>query len=387
MEHKITNNRKWFLKFTILLYFSTVGIILPYFPLLFSHRGLDSSQIGTLLAIGPFVSTLVQFLWGIVSDRLQTVKKLVIFLLIMGGLSSNLIFSSDSFRSLLAAVFIFYAFAWPVIPLLDSLTLATVKETGEGYGSYRLWGSLGFAISALLGGTILKTIGIENVGYLYQSLLCACILMCMLILDTRPSAHRVTLNEAKRILGRKEILVFLLIATLLSTTNKANDAFLGLYIQHLGGSEQAVGWAWTVAPLSEIPIFAFSGYLMTRFHELYLLALASIAFGLRWILFSLVQSPEMLIPVQLLHSLTFGLFFMSAVGYMSRLVPQNLRASGQGLLSTFIGGVAGIFGSYMGGILFSSGPRLLYISLAIVSLCTFWFFYRHYKSTVQKNCG
>lgn len=232
---------------------------------------------------------------------------------------------------------------------------------------------------------MLKAIGIENAGYLYQGLIIAGIFMCLLVLDAPPSGQRVTFKQAKKILGSRDIVIFLFIVTFLSITNKANDAFLGLYIQYLGGEEQEVGWAWTVAPLSEIPVFALSGYLMGRFHELYLLAAASLMFALRWLLFTLVPSPEMLIPVQLLHSLTFGLFFMSAVGYMSRLVPQYLRASGQGLLSTFVGGAAGIAGSYLGGVLFSSlGPRHLYAILAIVCICTFIAFSRLYKYANKK---
>lgn len=386
MEHNITISHKRSLKLAIFIYFSTIGIILPYLPLYFNYRGMTGTQIGILLAIGPLMSTLVQFFWGVLSDRLQTVKKVVLFLLIIAGLASMLVFSSNSFNTLVGSVLIFFAFAWPVIPLLDSLTLATTKQTGESYGSYRLWGSLGFAIAALSGGIILDAVGIQNIRYLYQGLIIACILVCLLLIDASPSGRPVTALEIKKLLGKKEVFIFLIMVTFLSVTNKANDAFMGLYIQQLGGGEKEVGLAWTIAPLSEIPVFAFSGFPLARFHELYLLAAASAIFALRWLLFILVSSPGLLIPVQLLHSLTFGLFFMAAVSYIGRLAPAHLRSSGQGLLATCTGGIAGMAGSYFGGLIFSAmGPQYLYKIMAIVAAFTFIAFTLRYRQVVKNK--
>ena len=363
--------RLWALKSLIFFYFATIGVLLPFLPLYLAGEGLNTVRIGMLLAIGPFISMVVQFPWGFVSDRMQTVKKIVIFQLAASAVLVTLVFQADTFGLIALAMVFFYAFSWPVIPLLDSLTLATVRERGGSYGGFRLWGSVGFALTALASGTILAVVGVDKMLFIYLGLVGVCLVLALLVRDAAPVGRPVALRKVGELLVRREVLVFLLIVTCLSATNKANDAFLSLFIGHLGGTEAHVGWAWTIAPLSEVPVFALGAALFTRYHELTLLAVASAVFALRWTLFVLVPGPEYLLVVQLLHSVTFGLFFMSAVAYMSKLVPPELRASGQGLLAGCIGGVGGIMGSLLGGLVMSSlGPRPLYGICAVICVGT-----------------
>jgi PPP family 3-phenylpropionic acid transporter len=62
---------------------------------------------------------------------------------------------------------------------------------------------------------------------------------------------------------------------------------------------------------------------------------------------------------------------------MTKVVPDRLRSSGQGLLSAFLGGLAGIAGSTLGGVIMSSlGPRYLYAACFLLALAAF-FFYLH----------
>lgn len=360
---------KWKIKLLILFYFATIGILLPFLPLLFQSRGLDSGQIGILLAIGPFVSMLVQSPWGYLSDRLQTVRRVIIFQMVMTFLISILLFKLNSFLLLMPVMFLFYAFAWPPIPLLDCLVLATIKGTEESFGSYRLWGSLGFAFTALAAGTVLAVVGIERVNLIYQFLLIIALVLAYLVPDAPPSGRTASSSKIKELITKREILIFLFIIALISATNKANDAFIGIFIREIGGTEAEVGWAWTVGPLSEVPIFALSALLFARFNELILLALASIIYSLRWFLFATTNDPNLIITIQLLHGLSFGLFYMSAVSYIGKIVPPELRASGQGLLSTFAGGVAGIIGSLLGGFIMKElGSQFLYYTCSILAL-------------------
>lgn len=357
------------LKLLIFFYFSTLGILLPFLPLLLKTRGLDSSQIGILLAIGPFISMLVQSPWGYLSDRLQTVRKIIIIQITAAFLLSLFLFNLHSFYSLIPVMILFYAFAWPPIPLLDCLMLATVKETEDSYGSYRLYGSIGFALTALMAGAILSVVGIERVNYLYQGILLISLLMAFLVHDVQSSRKPTSPLKLRKLITRPVLLIFLLVIALISMTNKANESFMGIFISEIGGAESEVGWAWTVGTLSEVPIFAMSGLLLARFNELTLLALAAAIYSIRWLLFATTSDPNIIILVQLLHGLTYGLFYLSAVSYVSKIVPPELLATGQGLFYTFAGGVAGVTGSLIGGfILDGFGARVMYYSSSLLAL-------------------
>jgi len=377
---------KWRIKALSFFYLASIGIILPFLPLLFQSRGLTYGQIGILMAIGPLVSMLVQSPWGYLSDRLRTVRKVIMFQISMAFLMSFLLFNLESFYLLLPASFIFFAFAWPPLPLIDCLTLAIVREQGGSFGSYRLWGSLGFAVTALVAGSILAVVGIDNINYIYQGVLLIALLFAALTQDAPQAAQPVGFEQLKKLITRKEVLLFLLLIALINTTNKVNDAFLSIFIRGIGGSEADVGLAWTIGPLCEVPVLAFSFLLLVRFSELTLLALAAAIYSVRWFLFSITTDPALVSLIQVMHGLSFGLFYVSAVSYISKIVPQHLRASGQGLFSTFSGGVAGIAGSLLGGYIMDGfGVRFLYTTCSILALASVGAFLALSRSQARKT--
>lgn len=360
---------KWKIRALIFCYFSTVGVLIPFLPLLFSHRGLSPGEIGILLALGPFVSILVQSPWGLLSDRLQTVKKIIIIQMIATLFLSLLLFNLNSFYMLIPTAFVFYAFFLPTFPLIDCLILATIKETGDSFGSYRLWGSLGFAVTALSVGLLLANIGIERVGYVYMGLMLLSLMLAIPVADAPPTGQSFNPGQLRKLLTDRRVITVLVFIAIINSTNRANDTFMSLLIESLGGTEAIVGQAWTVAPLSEVPIFALFGFFLARGKEELILALGAAFYALRWFLFAITSNPDLITIIQLLHGLSFGLFYMAGVSYIGKIVPPGLRASGQGLLATFGGGIAGITGALAGGIVMDLyGPKTLYFGNATVAL-------------------
>ncbi len=363
------------LKLFIFFYFSTIGLFLPFLPLLFHHKGLTNWQIGVLFSLGPLVIITMQPVWGFISDRLKTVKKLIILQLVVTALLSMLVFRLKSFELLLPALFLFNVFSFPVIPLTDSLTLSSIKNTDGHYGSFRLWGSLGFGFSAVFFGIFFRLYSLDLFPVCYFVLLLVCIVISFFLADAVYLGRKAELGDVKILLSDRRVMTFLLLTALLNSANRANDAFLGIFIKQMGGNTETVGYAWTVAALSEVPVLAAGGFLLARFSELKLLAAAAAVFSVRWALFSVVTTPSVIVLLQLTHSLSFGLFFLCSVYHMSKLVPDRLRSSGQGLLAAFLGGLAGIAGSALGGLLITGlGVGPLYVTCSLVALASFMFY-------------
>ncbi|MFZ5596244.1 MAG: MFS transporter, partial [Bacillota bacterium] len=255
--------------------------------------------------------------------------------------------------------------------------MSSVKGTGGHYGSFRLWGSLGFGISALLFGVVFRKYGLEYFTLCYFVLMAFCFVLSLFLRDAVYAGKRAGLSDIRQIFSDRRVIAFLLITALLSSSNKANDTFMGIFIRQIGGNADTVGYAWTVAALSEVPVMALGGMFLARVSELKLLAAAALVFAGRWALFSIVSDPKLIVLIQLTHSLSFALFFICSVSYMNRLVPDNLRSSGQGLLSSFLGGVAGIAGSVLGGIVMSKlGSGSFYTACSMVALiaCAFYIY-------------
>jgi predicted MFS family arabinose efflux permease len=75
----------------------------------------------------------------------------------------------------------------------------------------------------------------------------------------------------------------------------------------------------------------------------------------------------MILPVQLLHGLTFSLTWAAGVSYARQIAPAGMSATAQGLFSGTFFGLGGSVGALMGGILYQTvGSALMFRYVAMV---------------------
>ncbi|MBU9721389.1 MFS transporter [Bacillus alkalicola] len=344
-------------------------ILISYMPLYFQHEGLSGSQIGALLAIGPAASIIAQPFWGFMSDKWKTVKRILLLCLISALVSGFFLFQMTEFILLVAIMVIFYLFTSPVGGLGDSLAHKVSMEKRVSFGSIRMWGSLGFGISSLVGGYLLAYFGITNIYYVYAGFIILALLFCSLAPDSTPSRKPVQLVNALKLAKNGKLALFLGMILTISLTHRMNDSFLGLYIVAIGGSESYVGWAWFIGVITEAFVFAFSLYWLKKFKPLTLIHLAAILYTIRWVLMSLVPDPNFVLAFQVLHGFSFGVFYLTAFQFVSKLIPEELESTGHLLFISVFFGVAGVIGSILGGnIIEFFSPRTLYVVMTGLSL-------------------
>lgn len=103
------------------------------------------------------------------------------------------------------------------------------------------------------------------------------------------------------------------------------------------------------ATFSSVPIFALTGLLLKRFKEMTLLMVAAFLYSIRWFLYGVWDDPQILTYLQLLHGVTFPLFFVAVFHYVTKLVPRELIATGQLLFIASTIGLGGLLGNAGGG--------------------------------------
>lgn len=366
------NRQMLLLKALSFLYYATTAVLLPFLPIYFERQGFSSLQIGLLMMIGPFAAIFAQPVWGFVSDRLQTVKSIILLLWLMTVLASLGLFNSAGFAAALTFSTLLYFFMVPSVPLLDSMSIKAALQTGKTYGSVRLWGSAGFAAIAAVSGLVaVYTGGVGSIQYVYWILWVPAFVLLPFLQDERAAAarQRVTWNSLQLIARNRELVWFFFVILLGSIPHRMNDVLLAVYMQDAGASGLLIGLAWTLAAGSEVPTFALLGRVMHRYHELALLALASLFYAIRWILYASINDPFVLTLLQLFHSVTFAVFWMTSVQYVVRLVPLQLRSTGQSLLAAVFIGLAGLIGGTVGGWIYDRwGGEGMYLFGAGVSL-------------------
>ncbi|HEX7063729.1 MAG TPA: MFS transporter, partial [Bacillales bacterium] len=268
---------------------SAATIIISFLPLYFKNEGLTGTEIGWLLAIGPFVSLLVQPVSGYMSDKYQTVKRVLIVCLIGLILSSTVLFQMNSFAAFMLACAVFFCFMSPIGALGDSLAQKTADQKKIPFGSIRTWGSIGFSTTALITGQVLSVIGVGNIIFPYLFYAGAAFLLSFFISDVKVSQQPVKFAEAGRLLKNHKLVLFLFFMMFITVTHRANDSFIAIYITQLGGDESLVGVAWFAGVASEAAMFALSTLWFRRFHELTFMFVAGFLYGTRWLIYSFIN--------------------------------------------------------------------------------------------------
>jgi MFS transporter, PPP family, 3-phenylpropionic acid transporter len=353
-------------------YYSLSSIVVSFFPVYFSSKGFNTSQIGILLGLGTFISIIAPPFWGFLADRYKTTKKILLFTLVGALLIGFVQFKINLFYVLLIVFAVFNWFMAPVGPLSDSLTFRITTEASQSFGSIRLFGSLGFALTALLSGWILGHFGFGATGNVFLFYGIIALLGCVFLRDTTVSNKKITLTGLRQLFQHREYVRFLVLVLILSIPHRINDGFLGVYVQSLGGSTELVGLSWFFATVSEAVFMGFSFRYLRDEKELVLIAVAALAYCVRWALTAMLGNAVSVAYLQLFHGLTFAVYYLAAFHYIDKIIPEEWKATGQSIFAAVFFGLAGMIGSILGGWVFDRyGGHTLYTSMIVISAVGF----------------
>jgi MFS family permease len=169
--------------------------------------------------------------------------------------------------------------------------------------------------------------------------------------------------------------LFLLVVFVSGVGSSVLSNYLFLRMKDLGASTTLMGLALTVATISELPVFFYSGALMKRWGARSLLVFSLFVYVIRALLISILPAAWMILPVQLLHGLTFSITWAAGVSYARQIAPAGMSATAQGLFSGIFFGLGGSVGALLGGMLYQAvGSALMFRYVALVVLVAALFF-------------
>lgn len=351
------------------LFFALLAIFIPFLPVYFDEQGLSPSQIGFIVGTGGFITIVAQPLWGMISDRTKTIRKVLLLLLVCAIMTGFVLYHTGTYSLIILFAMLTYFFLMPVDPLTESLNFRVAESAGISYGSLRTYGALGYAVMSLFAGYIMTSYGAHSLAYLFAAIGLVSFVITLFMPDAPVSGKPVTLSSLKHFLSSKETLLFLILVFISSIPARMNDTYLGVYIKELGGTASLVGQAWFLAAGSEIVVFALSFWWLRKGSELMLIAFSGFFYFVRFFASAWIEDPHLLAYLQLLQLLTFPVFYSAAIQYLYRIVPVEWRATGQTVLALLFFGVSGIIASFAGGALYEAfGGRTLFLTISGMSL-------------------
>ncbi|HET7616793.1 MAG TPA: MFS transporter, partial [Bacillales bacterium] len=215
---------------------STNAIMIGFLPIYFKNMGLSGSEIGLLLAVGPFASLISQPFWGYMSDQFKTVKRILLVCLVGFLLAGLFFFSVHAFALLILGGIVLFFFMSPLGALGDSLSQRTAVEKKISFGSIRTWGSIGFAATSLIMGGVFSVIGVANILIPFSFFGFLALLSGLAVSDVNVSNKPLRFKDVRKLTGDTSFLLFLFLILFITVPHRTNDSFIGIYVKELGGT-------------------------------------------------------------------------------------------------------------------------------------------------------
>jgi len=336
------------------LYYGAVGASLPYFAPYLRGLGFSGAQIGTVQMVAPLLAAPVAIAWATAADRLGSPARAL-------ALAATWTLAAVAFlpwaRTPLQVGGVLLAQGLAdraIVPLVDSVSMEFVQERpGLSYARIRLFGSLGYVALALALGMALWLRGGRTADPAVPAAMVLCVAGYALAARGLPSPpppeQRPRLAELWGLLRTPGLLPLLLAAMIHWGCTAPFHILLGVHVLDAGLPAWVTGVAMAVGVGAEIAALLLYPRLDGPLGPRALFALAYGGSALRWLLCWQVRGAPALVATQLLHGLTFGVFWGASVRSMGRLVPARLRATGQALFSAVVFGGGNAVGYQLSG--------------------------------------
>jgi PPP family 3-phenylpropionic acid transporter len=353
--------------------------MMPFLTLYYQGIGLSGEQIGVLVGLGPVVTIFAAPFWGGLADATHRHKRIMLITVALATVSMFLIGRLNHFYPLIPAVLCYAFFISPVVPLVDRTVVDMLGANKADYGRQRLWGSIGWGLTAPVMGWIVGRTGLSWAFYGFALYMIVGMLVAIRM-NVSPPPMGAPFWKGIRSLVTNRYLLFFLVAMLLQGIGRsAAFNFLYMHLNNLGASKFLVGMAATVAGLSELPTFFYSGTLIRRFGHRGLFIFSMVTACLMLLGYSLIRVPWVVLFVQLLTGPSFSTMWAAGVSYVDELAPRGMGATAQGMFSAISMGLASALGAMAGGWMFDAlgAPWLFRCGAALVVLALAFFLATH----------
>lgn len=356
-------------------YFAHIGFFNPYLPLWLKDQGVGLVAISMLLSVQSATRLFAPYGWGWLSDHTgQRVRLLrlgaVGALLCSFGLWVNL-----GLWWVSVVLLLMFTHTSSMMALSEAAMAGLVSQGGafdaRRYGRVRVWGSLGFMVTALAAGAWFERFGIGHFPAWTLLTLLAVTASTWWLPDVR---EPVSLPHERMSIWpvlRQRTVQWLLASMFFHVlAHMAVYLFLSLYLDGLGYSKLTIGLVWAISVVVEVAWFVTQSRWLPSFSLGAWLMLCAGATVLRMGMTAWDDAGLwLLLLAQCLHALTFAAHHTVCVALLSHHFPARLRARGLALYTVIAYGFPGVLAGLTGGALSAAfGLKSVYLAGA-VSAC------------------
>ena len=333
-------------------------------------RGFTAGQAGIFCALCYFASLFTQPVIGGWADRHPEVPlKRLLIVMLLPAIALNLVFYFTRPNFLLTALtfFLFGVLETNSYPLIDSMGMQYVNAGVQiPYSLSRGIGSLSYALLCVATGLLTARFGVQT------ALLAHCaeqlvMLVCLLLFPSipaqllpQPQKGAASGHSALQILRGSRTFTLMLIACFFGMMGVMPiSGFLVTLVTSRGGDSRALGLAQFLMAASELPSALVFGLLRRRLSSAKILLISIVFMAVKPLLILASGSLGMLLAVQPVQMLGYGLFFPASVYFANESVAPADRVQGQSLRTIVAISLSTLLGSLVSGYLLDLGGTTL----------------------------
>ncbi len=349
-------------------FYAASASLLPVLTLYYESVGLAGGQVGILAALWPAGSVVGAATWAAAADATGRHRRVLVTTILSSIAAAQLFVLGVGFWSLLPVALAFALASSPVMPLVDNSVLESLGEDRSRYGRVRLWGAVGWGLSAPLVGLAIDRAELGIVFPVYGVLMLLT-LAATVRLPVTTMGSGVDVRAGLRLMASdRRWLLFLTIVLVRGAGGAFTHHYLFIYMSAIGSSGVLRGLALAASTVSELVVFAVAHRFLRRYGSRRLLIAALAVTSVRLFLNSVITIPELVLLPQLLHGVTFSLFLVAGVTYAQEIAPKGMGATAQSIFTSTNMGVGGVLGALLGGYLYQAfGIQRMFLAAALMT--------------------
>lgn len=352
-------NQGLIIRMLYFLVFSCTASWLPVLADFGKSKNFSGNQIALLLSITPIMMFLVQPIYGSIADKWGIKKMLQI-----SFLGTAVCFIGYQYTTgILSIVFsttLMSFFYNGLQPFLDSLALQLeAKDKSFSYGSLRMAGAMGWSVTGIITGQVIEQINIQSIFYISAITMILAFGIAFLLEKSSNNAERINSQTSPdnifQILKVVQMMKLLISVLIVSVAGTSIWNFYSLYMKENGASASLVGFGLSFQGLCEIPLFYLSAVIIRKYGINKVLVITVLVTCIRLILYSVIKFPRAAITIELLHGISWSLYWVVCIEMVNKLVPSKWIATGQSILYSVYFGIGAVLGNFWAGFLIDRG--------------------------------
>jgi MFS transporter, PPP family, 3-phenylpropionic acid transporter len=348
-------------------FWGITGGYLNFVNLHLDELGLSSRVIGLLSALVPVCAIGVSPAIAAYADR-RSLHVAAIRALLLGTAIALISLSlTRSITTVIVGYGLLAAAATSVQPLADGSIARMGAKHHIAFGRMRLWGGVGFGTAAALGGVLWN-----RIGYSWMFVICGVLMAAFATKadwieqsDNSDAPRQRPLEGVARDAG---LLVCFAVCLCVGVGWGLSTPFLGLHIQHLGGTSTHVGLWYALIGLGSIPTMLQHDRISHRLTHAGALALGCASIAIAYACVVLIDNPSVLVLTSPLEGVGFALFFVGTVQLVDRRSGVRHVSARQSIRHGLTHGLAPIVAGPIGGLAYGRHERTVFIATIVAML-------------------